>query len=327
MKILVAEDSAVYRRLIGCCLTDWGFDLAVVSNGNDAWKLLQEPGAPRLALLDWILPGMDGLELCKNIRRRPAGDPYIYTVLLTSRKEKADLLRAMEAGADDFLTKPFDEPELRARLSAGKRILELQEQLLSARESLRFATTHDALTGLCNRSEVLDLLRKEMARSARQDNPLGVILADIDHFKSINDTFGHLAGDGLLKELGKKLTSKLGVYDAAGRFAGEEFLLVMPGCDLETTIRRAEEIRQSVSAIPLGASRETNVTISLGVTSDVFGSEQEIQPLLQRLDQALARARQRGRNRVECAETAPRVCSAGMRPVTSLPTSPLSVTP
>jgi two-component system cell cycle response regulator len=223
MQILVAEDSAVYRRLIGCYLKDWGFDLKIASDGTEAWKLLQEHGSPKLTLLDWVLPGIDGIELCRRIRARNAGEGYVYTVVLTAKHEKKDMLQAMAAGADDYLMKPFDEAELRARLFAGKRILELQEQLISARESLQFAATHDALTGVWNRTAAIKYLRKEIARSGRENMPMAVLLADIDHFKHINDTFGHLEGDSVLQEVTRRISSELRIYDGFGRYGGEDF--------------------------------------------------------------------------------------------------------
>jgi diguanylate cyclase (GGDEF)-like protein len=299
MRILLVEDSPLYRRLIESCLRQWGFEFSVATRGTDAWKMLQQADSPRLVLLDWMLPGMDGVEICKNIRRRSPIEPYVYTILLTARSDKTDLICAMEAGADDFLTKPFDEAELRARLFAGKRILELQEQLVSARESLRFAATHDSLTGIWNRAEVLDFLKREMCRSERDQRPLGVILADVDHFKNINDTFGHSAGDHVLMETARRLGSGLRPYDGVGRYGGEEFLLVMPGCDLDTTIRRGEEIRANVSTVPVDGSRETTVTISMGATSGIFRRDLDVGQLLQVLDVALYKAKHNGRNQLK----------------------------
>jgi two-component system, cell cycle response regulator len=305
MEILVAEDSAVYRRVIGSYLRDWGFDLKIASDGTEAWKILQEHGSPKLTLLDWVLPGVNGTELCRRIRARSAGDGYVYTVVLTAKNERKDMLQAMAAGADDYLMKPFDEAELRARLFAGKRILELQEQLVSARESLQFAATHDALTGVWNRMAVIDFLTKEMARSKRENTPVAVLLADIDHFKHINDTLGHLEGDSVLKEVAKRMSSDLRIYDEFGRYGEEEFLIIMPGCDLPSARRRGEEIRKRVCTFPVRTrTGEALVTISMGVVARTFAADLDPEEVLGWADQALYSAKHKGRNRVEDATIA-----------------------
>ncbi len=235
MKILLAEDSPVYRRLISESLKEWSFDLVVAEDGAEAWRLLKRPDAPRLILLNWMLPGIDGIELCRRIRKNETCEGYAYTVIFTGQARKEGLAEAMEAGADDYLVKPFEPSELRARLLAGKRILDLQRELVFSRESFRFAATHDFLTGILNRAEVLASLDRELARSRRKHGPVGIILADLDHFKQINDSLGHLAGDVVLKEVARRLRSDLRVYDSVGRYGGEEFLLVLPDCDLNTT--------------------------------------------------------------------------------------------
>ncbi|HYL15585.1 MAG TPA: diguanylate cyclase [Terriglobales bacterium] len=298
MRILVAEDSVVYQRLVTNHLKDWGFDYLVAKTGSEAWDLLQKPDAPRLALLDWVLPDIDGIELCRRIRSRHATEPYIYAVLLTAKTQKQDLLKAMEAGADDYLTKPFDAAELKARLLAGSRILETQEQLVRARESYRVAATHDALTGIWNRAEVIDFLRREIARARRSCGYVGVVLVDIDHFKKVNDSIGHLAGDVVLKEVACRLRSGLRIYDGVGRYGGEEFLLVLPGCDLETTTSRANELRATISgtSVVVGPSAVT-VTVSMGATlAELSG---DIETILREADTALYQAKNNGRNRVE----------------------------
>ncbi|MGD0761082.1 MAG: response regulator, partial [Candidatus Sulfotelmatobacter sp.] len=196
MKILLVEDSYIDRHKIGGYLTDWGLDHVAVGSGTEAVKLLESAEPPTMALLDWLLPGLDGIDICRRIRKLGNGS-YIYTVMLTSKNRKQDLLMAMEAGADDYLSKPVDPSELRARVMAGKRILELQQ-------SLRFAATHDFLTGLLNRSEILAALQREFSRSGREGKAATVILADIDHFKRVNDSLGHAAGDEVLKEVARR---------------------------------------------------------------------------------------------------------------------------
>lgn len=303
MKILLAEDSPVYRHLISGHLKAWGFDLQVAKDGAAAWELLQAPDAPRLALLDWVLPKIEGIELCRRIRKSPAHSHYTYIVLLTGKDGKDDLVEGMQAGADDYLAKPFHPPELEARLLVGKRILNLQHELVSARELLRVAATYDFLTGLLNRGEIVAWLDRELVRGRREATPVGIILADIDHFKNVNDSLGHSAGDAVLREVARRLKSGLRVYDGAGRYGGEEFLLILPGCDLETTVRRAQQIGRLVSATGVMSPKgSVEITVSMGVTCAGGGSNTSVESLLNEADVALYRAKENGRNRVEGAQ-------------------------
>jgi diguanylate cyclase (GGDEF)-like protein len=300
MRILLAEDSAVYRHLISGHLKEWGFELVIAKDGAEAWNLLQQPDAPTLVLLDWVLPEIDGIELCRRIRKAAVSGGYTYMIVLTGKDGKNDLVEGMEAGADDYLVKPFEPLELKARLLAGERILNLQRALVEARESLRMAATYDFLTRLLNRGEVMALLDRELIRGKRESRPVGIILADIDHFKGINDSFGHLAGDAVLIEVTKRLRSDLRAYDGAGRYGGEEFLLILPGCDLATTIRRAEKIRQMVSTEVIMIGKEAKkVTISIGATAAESDKMASAEALLREADTALYRAKANGRDRVE----------------------------
>jgi diguanylate cyclase (GGDEF)-like protein len=300
MRILLAEDSLIYQKLIGDYVREWGFDLTITNNGADAWQMLRQPGGPRLVLLDWVLPDFDGVDICRKIRRLKHDEPYTYTVLITGRKDRQDPVVAMEAGADDFLVKPFDAVDLKARLLAGKRILELQEQLLAAQECLRFAATHDSLTGVWNRAGILDFLTRELARAKRERTEVGIALVDIDHFKRINDSIGHVAGDAVLRQVGRLLAGKVRDYDGAGRYGGEEFLLVIPGCDLHTMRSRAEEVRVAVSKAQFEAIAPQEMTVSIGVTAASGGADITAEDLLCKADSALYKAKHNGRNRVEC---------------------------
>ena len=305
MHVLVAEDSPVYRMLLSTHLQEWGFRQTIVNDGLEAWRVLQGATSPRLLLLDWVLPGMDGVELCRRVRSQAGeGRPYSYIVLLTGKDGKQDMLEAMQAGADDYLVTPFDEWELRARLMVGKRILELNQELVEARELMRHAATHDSLTGVMNRGEILEFLHRELERGRRNVKPVGVILADLDHFKNVNDTLGHPFGDEALKEISRRFRSCLRVYDGVGRYGGEEFLLILPGCDLMTTIIRADQIRANVGEKPVAWSRTSkNITVSMGVAC-AEAENWDVQSLLNQIDKGLYEAKRKGRNRVEHWEDA-----------------------
>jgi two-component system, cell cycle response regulator len=303
VKIMLVEDSLVQRRRIIRHLKEWNLEFIAMGNGADAWNVLQGPDAPSLVLLDWMLPGLDGIELCRKIRTLGANGTYIYTVMLTAKDKKHDLLTAMAAGADDYLTKPVDPSELRARIMVGKRIFDLQQ-------SLKFAATHDFLTRLLNRAEILASLRREIARNKREDKPTAIILADLDDFKQVNDSLGHAAGDCVLKEVAQRLQSDLRAYDLAGRYGGEEFLLVLPNCNLITATRRADEIRNLVSKHSIVTTfARVPVTISMGITVSHGTHSNSIEDLLQQADEALYWAKGNGRNCVKAFT--PKALAAG----------------
>jgi diguanylate cyclase (GGDEF)-like protein len=297
MRLLIAEDQVHLGRLLKDMLSAWGYDSVVVNDGLSALEILSDADAPRLALLDWIMPGLDGIQVCREVRK-DADRPYTYLVLVTGEGGKQEMLDGLDAGADDYLVKPIDAHELKARLNTGKRILALQEQLLATQQLLREQATRDGLTGLWNRRMILDFLTREMTRSQRKHHPLGVIMADVDHFKLVNDTHGHPVGDEVLRQVAQRLLAVLRPYDTVGRYGGEEFLIVLPGCDIETTTALAERLRRSVAADPVTWNEgRIQVTISLGVAA--WRSEGGLLPeLLRTVDQALYRAKHNGRNRV-----------------------------
>ena len=306
LPVLVAEDSPVYRQILSSHLQEWGFPYTLAKDGSEAWKLLQRPDCPKLVLLDWILPDIDGVELCRRIRQADSGQAYSYVILLTGKDARADLLEAMQAGADDYLVKPFDQLELKARLLVGKRIVGLHEQLVSARDSMRYAATHDSLTGILNRGEVFDSLRRELDRARRGCKPVSIILADVDHFKSVNDTQGHPFGDEVLKEIARRFRGKLRVYDSLGRYGGEEFLMVLPDCDLMSALIRADELRTAVGSAPMVFSRVSkSVTVSMGVAVSEDFATGDITALLTGADRGLYAAKREGRDRVRNVEDGP----------------------
>jgi two-component system cell cycle response regulator len=299
LKILIAEDDPVSRRILEAKLVKWGYEVLVTSNGDEAWRALQADDAPTLAILDWMMPGMDGVEICRKVRKDDR-EPYTYLILLTSLHRDEDLVTGMEAGADDYITKPFKASELKVRLRAGRRIIDLQNELIEAREALREQATHDPLTGLWNREEILRILKQGLSRAEREDGHVSMIMADLDHFKNVNDSYGHMAGDAVLRVTTRRMSSLLRSYDNIGRYGGEEFVIVLPGCDRESAAAFAERLRLCIGEekmdIPEGM---IPLTISLGVATSSREKRYDIDSLIQAADQALYRAKENGRNRVE----------------------------
>jgi two-component system, cell cycle response regulator len=298
-KILIADDDPVSRRLLESFLTKWNYEVTAASDGTAALQVLDREDTPRLAILDWMMPGTEGVQICRLIRER-VDRPYIYVILLTGKSEKQDLLKALKSGADDFLSKPFDAQELQARLHVGQRILELQDGLIAAKEELRFRATHDAVTGIFNRAVVLDALNREHARQIRDGNPFGVILADLDHFKAVNDTHGHLCGDEVLREAARRMRACIRPYDVVGRYGGEEFLIVVARADESVTLALAERMRKVIEMEPVVSdSKKITVTASFGVTVSAQAAARDATMLVQLADEALYRAKRQGRNRCE----------------------------
>jgi two-component system cell cycle response regulator len=301
--ILLAEDDPIFRHVLATWLKKWGYTVVAVENGQQAWAILQQDGSPQMMILDWMMPGIDGVELCERLRDGGLGS-YRYVLLVTARDGKDDVVAGLDAGADDYLTKPFNADELRARLRAGRRILQLQDALLRSREALQFEATHDPLTGLWNRRAIVDILRREMQRHQRTGLPLGMMMADLDHFKRVNDSHGHLVGDAVLREFGRRLTEAIRSYDSAGRYGGEEFLIVVPGCTAAALASSADRIRLLISAYPIdtGVGR-IPVTLSLGVVSTQTIETCDSEVLLTIADKVLYAAKAAGRDRVETANS------------------------
>ncbi len=296
IRILIAEDSASSRCLLEASLRKWGYEVVAASDGNEAWDRLQRPDAPRLAILDWMMPGLSGLEVCRRVRAL-RDNRYTYILLVTSRTQREDLIEGLEAGADDYVTKPFDQQELRVRLEAGRRILRLEEALLAAQAALREQATTDELTGLWNRRMILELLERELARTEREGTPLGVVVGDLDRFKRVNDTHGHLAGDGVLREVAQRMRVLCRNYDSVGRYGGEEFLLILPGCDVHAAESHAERLRIAIESRPVETAEGTvAVTCSFGATSVPGGRRATAKAVIRVADNALYRAKKAGRN-------------------------------
>lgn len=291
MQVLVAEDDSIARMILEDRLTRWGYKVIAVEDGTQAMGILMEENSPRLAVLDWMMPGIDGLKICREVRKQ-IEKPYVYIVLITSKTQKKDLVEAMAAGADDFISKPPDKNELRMRLRAGKRIITLQNELTHQ-------TTHDYLTGLWNRFAIMGMLEKEMNRVRRNKQPMSIALADIDTFKQINDSYGHQVGDAVICAVADRLSQSLRSYDAVCRYGGEEFLLIFPECNEKSAFKIAEKVRLSISERQVKTPKgELSVTISLGVTTSRPETERGIDDLIRIADEALYKAKAEGRNRV-----------------------------
>ncbi len=305
MRVLIAEDDPVSRRVLEASLKKWGYDVLVACDGDEAWEVFESGDGPRLAILDWMMPGLDGIEVSRRIRKQ-SNEDYVYVMILTSRGQKQDLIDAMAAGADDYVTKPFDAGELRVRVRAAQRILDLQDEIIAARESLREQATHDMLTGLLNRPAIIEALQRALDHGEREKSRVGVVMADLDHFKRINDTQGHKAGDTVLRESVRRMRSVLRTYDSIGRYGGEEFLLVLPGCDEDGAIALAERIRCCLGEEPVRLCRNSlEVTASFGVTVVEGCRGQTADSAIMVADEALYLAKERGRNRVERARGEP----------------------
>ena len=276
-------------------------DVTSVANGRQAIAALAPADGPSLAVLDWSMPETDGLEVCRSIRSNPESR-YIYAILLTSHDRDEDVIAGFDAGADDYVTKPFNTKELRARVRSGARIVQLQHQLVAAHEELREKAMHDPLTGLLTRGAFFEISDHEFPRARRSKTPLSIVMADIDHFKSINDRFGHPGGDEVLREVARRLQTTFRKEDAVGRYGGEEFVALAVGCLGPDAIGLAERFRQAVEREPftIGSTRVA-VTTSVGVVTGTAADG--VEGLVGVADEALYRAKATGRNRVVAAES------------------------
>jgi two-component system cell cycle response regulator len=296
MKVLIAEDDFTSRNILTAILKKWGHDPLIAEDGNAAWDVLQQPDAPKLVLLDWNMPGMDGLEVCRRLRGKDASNPS-YIILLTGRGGKADIVQGLEAGANDYISKPYDNEELQARIRVGQRMLELQASLLEVRDALAHQATHDSLTGVLNRRAVMERLTRELSRVRREDGRLSVGMCDIDDFKKINDTYGHQAGDDVLVAFTRCIQDNLRGYDYFGRYGGEEFLVIAVGSSGQVEECLYERLRSQVAGTGFETRAGTiSISVSIGVAPGTGLSS--VDTLLAAADTALYQAKAEGRNRV-----------------------------
>ncbi len=305
MRVLIAEDDAVSRRILESVLTKLGYEVHTTHDGNEAWECLHGADPPQLAILDWMMPGMEGIDVCRRLRAEPRDDGrYTYVILLTAKAEKSEIIEGIEAGADDYIIKPFDKDELRVRVRAGERVVMLQSQVLEAKSRLAVLATHDSLTGALNRRAILEVLDTELSRAGRQGGAVSVIMADIDHFKHVNDSCGHQTGDEVLQEFVARMQSAVRDYDCIGRYGGEEFIILQTGTRDLSPEPLPERLCAAVAAEEFSASTgKIRITASFGVAtarSYVKGAD-----LIRAADAALYEAKAAGRNCVRFASRVP----------------------
>ena len=294
--ILVADDSPVYRKIVEQTLAEEDCVIAFAQTGSQAIRLF-EHGHPDLVITDWNMPDLTGIELCRRIRETQSAS-YTYVIILTGRAEKENVVKGLSAGADDYLTKPFDRDEFLARIRVGRRLIDLHRQIEAKNRLLEELALTDSLTGLPNRRAVEGWAARQLSGAARHGFPFWVVLTDLDHFKRINDTYGHDAGDEVIKAVAEILQSHKRASDIAGRLGGEEFALILPEATLDRAASAAERLRQLVAdRVVIADGRAISVTISIGVSvchADTSG----IDELLKQADVALYQAKLSGRNRV-----------------------------
>lgn len=291
MKVLIAEDDVISRSALERNIREWGYEVHATGNGEDAWDSIQS-GDIRLAILDWEMPKIDGIELCRKIRHevQEKREEYIYVILLTGKDKQDEIVQGLTAGADDYITKPFYFPELKVRLQKGEKIL--------LREDARIKSASvDSLTQLWNRKKILDLLEEELERGRRSEQPIGVFMIDIDHFKKVNDSYGHVIGDKILTEVALRLKKPIRKYDKVGRYGGDEFLIIVTQLTSENIKKLADRLIKSISGKKiLIDDLQLKIHVSIGGISsedlpNASGSE-----LIVASDSALLMAKRSGRN-------------------------------
>jgi diguanylate cyclase (GGDEF)-like protein len=299
-KVLVADDSVIYRKLVEQTLSPDDWAILFAKTGQEAIDLFQLH-QPALLITDWVMPDFTGVEICQRIRVDFNG-AYTYIILLTSMSEKAHVVEGLAAGADDYLTKPFHPEELLARLGVGRRIVELHRQIEAKNRLLEELALTDALTGLPNRRAIVEWAGRQLNGAARHGFPFWVAMADLDNFKTVNDTYGHDAGDEVLKKFGELLKFHSRRSDICGRIGGEEFLFVLTHADEENVRLVVDRVRKQFQEQTFTAgSKKFSATASFGIAGFVGGAPPEFSKLVSEADAALYSAKRNGRNRVEFA--------------------------
>ena len=307
MKILIADDDVTSRRVLTGVLKKYGHEVVATVDGAEAWEVMQRPDAPRLAILDWMMPGFAGVDVCRRIRALQSDQPP-YIIILTSRDEKSDIVAGLEAGADDYVAKPFDAGELRARVDVGRRLVELQASLMEARDALAYEAMHDPLTGVLNRRAFAEALSRQLSAERRHHDGLTIGIGDVDRFKKVNDTHGHQVGDEVLCGLVRLMQSNLRGHDVLGRYGGDEFVLLTEHAAESDAVISYERVRAAVADNPI-PTRAGNVSITISFGVEIWRADETEDELFAAADTALYRAKSAGRNRV-CFASGPTLSSA-----------------
>jgi two-component system, cell cycle response regulator len=295
MKVLIAEDDLTSRTILQTVLKKWGYEVVTACDGGEAWDVMRQADAPKLAVLDWMMPGLDGPEVCRRVRALKSDAPP-YLILLTARGDKDDIVEGLNAGSNDYISKPYDSEELHARIRVGSRVIELQDKLHRAMEDLSQQAMTDPLTSAPNRRAILERLKIEMVRSIRENTSLWISILDIDRFKSVNDEFGHLAGDAVIMECVRRIQGILRPYDFVGRWGGDEFLIIIPMMANLSPPDVFERIRTAIADEAfLAEGAIMPITVSQGVAS--FDRNDAMDDVIRKADEALYRVKEGGRNR------------------------------
>lgn len=302
MHILIVDDDPISRRLIHRTLEKLGYRVHVAEHGREAWQIIQRNGI-QLVITDWLMPQMDGLDLTRKIRSAEMPG-YVYIVILTGQEGIDNVVDGFDSGADDYLVKPVSPKELQARLRVGKRVLDLERRLKKARDKMQHLAMHDELTGLCNRRAFYDHAQSLLEHASREAAPLSMLMIDIDHFKSVNDRYGHLVGDEILKSVAHTIQSQLRLYDRAGRWGGEEFIVILPTTKLSDAAKIAERLRQAISSMSFHRLQDKidadslHVEVSIGVAGIKKGRRISLDTLVNLADEMLYQSKREGRNRI-----------------------------
>ena len=311
--VIIAEDEPSVRALLGRQLDDAGYSVVLCADGSEALEAVRRQGSG-IIIADWMMPKMDGIELCRAVRELCASEELgvVYYILVTAQSKQEQMVAGLDAGADDYLTKPYHAKELLARLRAGERIFELQRQLMRGQDELRAANRQletlnreleciantDSLTGLANRRRLFERLEESWSLARRHQRPLTCVMFDLDDFKQVNDELGHSAGDDVLREIGQILAAQSRRHDIIGRFGGEEFLLICPETSIDGATVAAERIRQRVAGQPIAVAGSTvQVTLSAGVAG-ARPEHKSADAWIAEADAMLYRAKGGGRNQV-----------------------------
>ena len=298
LKVLVADDSEVYRKLVEKTLSEDSFTAFFANTGREAMEIFRREN-PAIVVTDCEMPDITGVELCRHIRAN-SNSSYAYIIILTGNADKENVVKGLSAGADDYLTKPFHQGELLARIRVGRRIVCLHQQIEAKNQILEELALTDPLTGLPNRRSIELWAARQLSGAARHGFSFWVILADLDHFKVINDTYGHDAGDQVLIRFAEILKGNTRKSDISGRIGGEEFLQVLTHADEDGVRLIAERLRKKLAAEEIDIGEQTvKVTVSLGVAGFQGKAAPSFSDLLKMADAALYRAKRAGRNRVE----------------------------